>query len=135
MRSVGFSAFLGSLVLLPLIPSTTALAEADCKALVAPGAVKTPIWGKTDGINMSAYQNSPYLPALERIRQFLQHLSQIALPPERIATRIADVLTSARPRVRYEITPDPMRHLITGILPKRMVDRIIAKRLGLLPPA
>jgi hypothetical protein len=37
--------------------------------------------------------------------------------------------------VRYEITPDPMRHLITALLPKRMVDKIIGKRLGLLPPA
>jgi NAD(P)-dependent dehydrogenase (short-subunit alcohol dehydrogenase family) len=103
--------------------------------IVAPGAVKTPIWGKADGVDIAAYKNSPYLPALERVRQFLQHLAEIALPPERIAARIADVLTSARPRVRYEITPDPMRHLITGLLPKRMVDRIIAKRLGLLPPA
>src|SRR6202041_2484936 len=96
--------------------------------IVAPGAVKTPIWGKADGVDISAYKNSPYLPALERVRRFLQHLAEIALPPERIAARIADVLTSARPRVRYEITPDPMRHLITGLLPKRMVDRIIAKR-------
>jgi hypothetical protein len=37
--------------------------------------------------------------------------------------------------VRYAITPDPIRHLMTAILPKRMVDKIIAKRLGLLPPA
>jgi hypothetical protein len=37
--------------------------------------------------------------------------------------------------VRYQITPDPMRHLILGLLPKRTVDKIIAKRLGLLPPA
>jgi NAD(P)-dependent dehydrogenase (short-subunit alcohol dehydrogenase family) len=103
--------------------------------IIAPGAVKTPIWGKADGVDISAYKNSPYLPALQRVRQFLQHLAEIALPPERIAARIADVLTSANPRVRYEITPDPMRHLITGLLPKRMVDRIIAKRLGLLPPA
>ena len=65
----------------------------------------------------------------------MQHLSEIGLPPEKIAARIADVLTSTNPQVRYEITPDPMRHLITAILPKRMVDRIIAKRLGLLPPA
>ena len=35
--------------------------------------------------------------------------------------------------MRYQITPDPMRHLITGMLPKRTVDRIIAKRLGLTP--
>jgi hypothetical protein len=32
-------------------------------------------------------------------------------------------------------TPDPMRHLIGVVLPKRMVDRIIAKHLGLMPSA
>ena len=28
-----------------------------------------------------------------------------------------------------------MRHLITGMLLERMVDKIIAMRLGLMPPA
>ena len=30
--------------------------------IVAPGAVKTPIWGKADDVDVSAYQNSPYAP-------------------------------------------------------------------------
>jgi NAD(P)-dependent dehydrogenase (short-subunit alcohol dehydrogenase family) len=103
--------------------------------IIAPGAVKTPIWSKAEEVDTSAYRNSPYFPVLERIRKFMLYLNDIGLPPEKIAERIADVLTSANPRVRYEMTPDPMRQLITGLLPKRMVDRIIAKRLGLLPPA
>jgi NAD(P)-dependent dehydrogenase (short-subunit alcohol dehydrogenase family) len=103
--------------------------------IIAPGAVKTPIWGKTDDIDVSAYANSPYAPALEKVRAFTKHLSEIAMPPEKIADAIANALTSAHPKVRYQLTPDPMRHLITAILPKRMVDRIIAKRLGLMPPA
>ena len=102
--------------------------------IVAPGAVKTPIWGKADDVDVSAYRNSPYAPALEKARQFTKHLSEIGLPPEKIAETIAEALTSASPKVRYQITPDPMRHLITGVLPKRMVDKIIAKRLGLMPP-
>jgi NAD(P)-dependent dehydrogenase (short-subunit alcohol dehydrogenase family) len=103
--------------------------------IVAPGAVKTPIWGKADDLDMSAYGNSPFLPALQRIRKFMMQLGETGLPPEKIAEVIADALTSASPKVRYQITPDPMRHLIGAILPKRMVDKIIAKRLGLMPPA
>jgi hypothetical protein len=102
--------------------------------IIAPGAVKTPIWGKADEVDMSRYLNSPYRPALEKVRQFTRHLNEIGLPPEKIAERIAEALTSSKPKVRYAITPDPIRHLVTAILPKRMVDRIIGKRLGLLPP-
>jgi hypothetical protein len=47
---------------------------------------------------------------------------------------IADALTSASPRTRYPIAPDPMRQWMASVLPKRMLDRIIAKRLGLMPP-
>jgi hypothetical protein len=62
-------------------------------------------------------------------------LGEIGLPPEKIAEAIADALTTTSPRVRYQLTPDPMRHLMTAVLPKRTVDRIIARRLGLMPPA
>jgi NAD(P)-dependent dehydrogenase (short-subunit alcohol dehydrogenase family) len=103
--------------------------------IVAPGAVKTPIWSKAEEVDVSAYRNSPYFPALQGMRKFMLRLGEIGLPAEKIAERIAEALTSASPRVRYQITPDPMRHLMTAILPKRMVDRIIAKRLGLMPPA
>jgi NAD(P)-dependent dehydrogenase (short-subunit alcohol dehydrogenase family) len=103
--------------------------------IIAPGPVKTPIWSKAEEVDISVYKNSPFFPALERLRKFMLHLGEIGLPAEKIAERIADALTSASPKVRYQITPDPMRHLMTAVLPKRMVDRIIAKRLGLMPPA
>jgi hypothetical protein len=44
-------------------------------------------------------------------------------------------LTRPNPKVRYQVTPDPMRHLVTALLPSRTVDKIIARRLGLTPPA
>jgi NAD(P)-dependent dehydrogenase (short-subunit alcohol dehydrogenase family) len=103
--------------------------------IIAPGAVKTPIWSKAEEVDISAYQNSPFFPALQKIRKFMLQLGENGLPAETIAARIADVLTSARPKVRYQIAPDQLRHLITSILPKRMVDKIIARRLRLLPPA
>jgi len=102
--------------------------------IIAPGAVKTPIWSKAEEVDISTYKNSPFFPALERIRKFMLQLGETGLPPEKIAEAIAESLTSAHPKVRYQLTPDPMRHLMTAVLPKRMMDKIIAKRLGLLPP-
>jgi len=105
--------------------------------IVAPGAVavKTPIWSKAEEVDISAYKNSPYYPALEKVRAFMLQLEPTGLPAEAIAATIHEALTVPAPKVRYQITPDPMRHLMTAVLPKRTMDRIIAKRLGLLPKA
>ena len=103
--------------------------------IIAPGAVKTPIWANAEEVDLSAYQSSPFFPALQRIRGFMLHLGKIGLPAETIAERVFEALTAPAPKVRYEIAPDPLRQWITRLLPKRTVDRIIAKRLGLTPPA
>ena len=103
--------------------------------IIAPGAVKTPIWSKAEEVDISAYRNSPYFPALQKVRAFMLGLGKTGLPAEKIAEAIAEALTTPHPKVRYQLTPDPMRHLITGLLPKRTVDRIMAKRLGLMPKA
>lgn len=101
--------------------------------IVAPGAVKTPIWDKAEEIDMTPYRNSPFLPALEKIRTFMLQLAAKGLPASRIAEIVADALTVARPKTRYQIAPNPLFQLVAGTLPKRMVDRIIAKRLGFIP--
>jgi len=103
--------------------------------IVAPGAVKTPIWTKAEEVDISQYQNSPFFPALQKMRSVMLHLGSIGLPAERIAETVFAALTSPHPKVRYQIAPDPLQQLATAILPKRMIDRIIAKRLGLVPPA
>jgi NAD(P)-dependent dehydrogenase (short-subunit alcohol dehydrogenase family) len=103
--------------------------------VVAPGAVKTPIWDKAEQIDISAYRGSPYFPALEKIRAFMQQLSSTGLPAEVIAAKVFEALTLPHPRVRYTLTPDPMRLLMAAVLPRRTLDRIIAKRLGLMPRA
>ena len=101
--------------------------------IVAPGAVKTPIWSKAEQVDLSVYRTSPYLPALNKVMAFMMDLGAKGLPAEQIAATVFEALTAASPRVRYQITPDPLRHLIGALLPKRTLDRIIAKRLGLLP--
>lgn len=101
--------------------------------VVAPGAVKTPIWDKTGELDLAAYNNSPYRPALERLLAFTRQLSTSGLPAEAIAEQVFAALTVLKPKVRYTLTPDPLRLMAAAVLPKRAFDRMIAKRLGLLP--
>jgi NAD(P)-dependent dehydrogenase (short-subunit alcohol dehydrogenase family) len=101
--------------------------------IVAPGAVKTPIWDKAEEVDMSVYRNSPFFPALEKIRAFMLQVAAKGLPAERIAEIIATALTTAKPKTRYQIAPDPLFQLMVDALPKRLLDGVVAKRLGLVP--
>jgi short-subunit dehydrogenase len=101
--------------------------------VIAPGAVKTPIWTKAEEVDISPYKNSPYLPALEKIRTFMLALGATGLPAETIAEKVFAALTLPNPKVRYTLVPDPMQRWMAAVLPKRTLDKIIAKRLGLMP--
>ena len=62
-------------------------------------------------------------------------LGRKGLPPEKIGEVVKTALTIAKPKVRYTVAPNSMQQLMTSILPKRTVDNLIARRLGLTPPA
>ncbi len=101
--------------------------------IIGPTAVKTPIWDKAREMDISVYSSSPYRKALENMRAYMLKLSKTGLPVERVGELVHHVLTAPRPKVRYTISNERAQLAIAGILPKRVLDRIIAKRIGLLP--
>jgi NAD(P)-dependent dehydrogenase (short-subunit alcohol dehydrogenase family) len=101
--------------------------------LIGPGAVATQIWNKAEEIDITPYLNTPYGTALQRLRSHMLSIGKRGLPPEKIGEAVLHALTAAKPRVRYTISPQPVQDWIGRTLPKRMVDRMIGKRLGLLP--
>jgi NAD(P)-dependent dehydrogenase (short-subunit alcohol dehydrogenase family) len=102
--------------------------------VVAPGAVATPIWDKSD-VDITPYSNTPYLAALEKMRDFMTANGRKGLPAERIGEAVKTALTIAKPKVRYTVAPNPFQVFLTRVLPRRTVDRMIAGRIGLSPPA
>lgn len=97
---------------------------------IAPGPVRTPIWSKAEALDIARFANSPYLPALTKLRGMLTQLSERGLPPERIAALVHRALTDTRPQARVVASPEPLQTFVAGLLPKRWVDRIVAKQLG-----
>jgi NAD(P)-dependent dehydrogenase (short-subunit alcohol dehydrogenase family) len=98
--------------------------------IVAPGAVATAIWDKAEEIDVSRYDNTPYAKALHGVRDYMLVNGRKGFPPERIGRAVWHALTAKKPRPRYTVTPDPFQNFLMTTLPKRMVDRLIAKRLG-----
>jgi NAD(P)-dependent dehydrogenase (short-subunit alcohol dehydrogenase family) len=101
--------------------------------VVAPGAVATPIWDKADQVDVSRYANTPYAAPLNAIRNYMLANGRKGLKPERLGKAVMRALTTRKPKTRYVVTPDPFQNFMVNHLPKRMVDRMIGGRLGLLP--
>jgi NAD(P)-dependent dehydrogenase (short-subunit alcohol dehydrogenase family) len=99
--------------------------------IIGPGAVKTPIWQKAEQVDVARFSNSPYLPALERLRAYMLTLGASGLDAEKVGELVHTALIVPKPKVRYAIVPNPGQMLLQRLLPKRIVDGIIEKRLGL----
>lgn len=99
--------------------------------IVGPGAVATPIWDKAEQIDVSPYENTEYRDAARGVLKYMVHNGKNGYPPEKVGEVTWHALTTAKPRVRYAVVPgSPFRPVMQSLLPKRVVDRMIAKRLG-----
>lgn len=99
--------------------------------IVAPGAVATPIWDKAEKVDVSAYASTDYVASAQRVQEYMIQSGKNGLPAEKIGKLVSHALTTSKPRVRYPVAPgDPLRRYIQGILPKRLIDRVIARTLG-----
>jgi NAD(P)-dependent dehydrogenase (short-subunit alcohol dehydrogenase family) len=102
--------------------------------IVAPGPTATPIWDKAEAVDLATFARSPFAPALGKFRDLMLSQGRKGLSPARIASVIADALTAKRPKVRYTVTPTPLLNLMLTNLPKRLVDRMVARTLGYTVP-
>ena len=100
--------------------------------VVAPSAIGAPIWDKVERLDMALYANTRYAASLKAVRDFMIVTGRKGLKPEQVGRVMWQALTSAKPKTRYVVTPDPSQNLLVNHLPKRMVDRVIARRLSLL---
>ena len=100
-------------------------------AVIAPGAVKTPIWDKADDIDAEQYKGTEYYDVLVGMREKYKALGDEGLPPEDIGALARDILTGKARKTRYAVLRNKlMMWTLPRMMPKRMVDKIIAKRFG-----
>ena len=101
--------------------------------IIGPGPIVTPIWDKAEAADLSIYAETDYVESARRAQEYMIRNGKNGLPPERVGEVVWQALTAPNPRVRYAVVGrDFLRRLIQRLLPKRIVDRIIARNLGFL---
>ncbi len=101
--------------------------------VIGPGAIATPIWDKADQVDTAPYDGTDYAEPLKAVKTYMVDLGRRGLIPQKVGVTIADALTKPNRKVRYPVVPSKIEDFMMRILPRRMLDRIVGKRLGLLP--
>jgi len=107
--------------------------------LIEPGGVKTPIWDKSNEMADQIQQQMP--PDAERIygkliagvrKATIEIAQDKGIEAREVAEVIGRALTAKRPRTRYLVGTDAkIRGPMAKILPDRLMDRAVAKQLGI----
>ena len=101
-------------------------------SVVGPGTIETPIWDKADQHDFSPYANTAYAGAIEQLQQRARDSRRGAMPAAKVGRLILHILTTRRPKRRYAPVPGKLVNwTLPRLLPTGLVDRAIAKALGL----
>ncbi|MAP93886.1 MAG: short-chain dehydrogenase [Ponticaulis sp.] len=101
---------------------------------VGPGSVKTPIWDKAGEANKETpYADTPWGEPLKAFADDFIKGGDDGLEPEVVAETVFEALTAREPKARYAPVPNKLTSwTLPRLLPRRMLDKIMAKRYGLL---
>jgi hypothetical protein len=102
--------------------------------IVGPGAVRTAIWDKAEAADTGYLAGTPYAASAARFNAYAVRAGRHGLEPERVGHAVLKALTTDKTKTRYAVVKSALADwILPRILPKRVVDRTIAKRLGFTP--
>ena len=101
--------------------------------VIAPGPVKTPIWkiiNQKDEVQR--YDNSDFRESVSRAMKMTEKMEQAGCEPSVIAERALSIIENSKNKTRYRIDPTRIQNIMLQLFPKRVADRMIAKRMKIL---
>ena len=101
--------------------------------VIAPGPVKTPIWNKINQKDeVKRYDNSDFRESVSRAMKMTEKMEQAGCEPSVIAERALSIIENSKNKTRYRIDPTRMQNIMLQLFPKRVADRMIAKRMKII---
>jgi NAD(P)-dependent dehydrogenase (short-subunit alcohol dehydrogenase family) len=102
---------------------------------INPGSVATPIWDKAESQDGTRYVGTDYEPLLTRFMTAALRSGRAGLPADAVGHAVWTALTTPSPRTSYAVVRRRLLNwTIPLALPARILDRLIAKRLGVIKP-
>lgn len=101
--------------------------------VIQPGMIATPIWDKADEADFGCFDATVYGPAARKVQKYAVEGGRAAPGPERVAEAVLRALTAKRPPARIPVvTSSILGNTLPRLLPTRVLDWLIARRLGFL---
>jgi NAD(P)-dependent dehydrogenase (short-subunit alcohol dehydrogenase family) len=103
--------------------------------VVAPGPVQSMIWEKGEKTPIpEEVKKSVYQRPIAILREYMFNIFvKQALPAEKIGKLMLNILQAKKPKLRYAPVPQKFQNwIIPRFIPKRLMQWLIAKQLGLL---
>ena len=100
--------------------------------IVSPGPIVTPIWDKAEQEDPDQYKDTDYFESGIKFQKYTIRRGRNGLPVEKVSKVILKALITPKPRVEYTITSHPIGTWVMALLPKRYIDTLTARALGLL---
>ncbi len=102
--------------------------------IVAPGSVATAIWDKAENLPLDHVVGTIWDKPYRAFIAWMVQNGRKGLTPEQVGEVIATALTASKPRTRYEVVKGRFANsVVPSLLPRRLLDRIIGRQIGLLP--
>lgn len=107
-------------------------------AIVEPGNIRTPIWGKADEMadridaGVSAEGHRLYDPAIKKMREVVAGMGNVGISPDQVAKVVEHALTASKPKTRYIVGRDAhLQAVLRTVVPSRVMDGLVERQLKL----
>ncbi|MBW4646722.1 MAG: SDR family NAD(P)-dependent oxidoreductase [Goleter apudmare HA4340-LM2] len=107
-------------------------------SIIEPGAIATPIWGKSFSQADTAQANLPqsalnlYGQTMKAVRKSIGIIASNGISPNIVAEAVVHALTAKHPKTRYLIGQDAkIGALLKRLLPDKLYDRLVLYSMGL----
>ena len=99
--------------------------------VIQPAITRTPIWDRIADLDLERYRGGPYEAATAKVQRRMLKSRQKGLDPVKVAAAVLRALTDAKPPTRIPVLKEGKmtRYLLSGWLPDRMIDRMVAKKI------